>query len=156
MTLISTLMSNIDVSSSAGAGPSRQPQKPLVKNPPVVTPGSGSNIIVNQRQASELYPPCPKWCGTDCGGSGRTPCLIALNMVESSGISWPTSRLVGRPGLYSSGTSYLLITNFRSCTLFCSSLKYHRLHPEYISQRIDSLGSSYNLRILLILCDIVS
>ena len=37
-----------------------------------------------------------------------------------------------------------------------SSLKYHRLHPEYIAQRIDSLGTSYNLRILLILCDIVS
>ena len=36
-----------------------------------------------------------------------------------------------------------------------SSLKYHRLHPEYIAQRIDTLGSSYNLRILLILCDIV-
>ena len=38
---------------------------------------------------------------------------------------------------------------------FRSSLKYHRLHPEYIAQRIDSLGASFNLRILLILCDIV-
>ncbi|KIM40066.1 hypothetical protein M413DRAFT_73556 [Hebeloma cylindrosporum] len=34
------------------------------------------------------------------------------------------------------------------------SLKYHRLHPEYIHTRIEKLGLSYNLRILLILCDI--
>ncbi|TFK75381.1 DNA repair protein rad10 [Pluteus cervinus] len=34
------------------------------------------------------------------------------------------------------------------------SLKYHRLHPEYIHMRVEKLGHSYNLRILLILCDI--
>ncbi|KAK2463225.1 hypothetical protein APHAL10511_004880 [Amanita phalloides] len=34
------------------------------------------------------------------------------------------------------------------------SLRYHRLHPEYIYSRIESLGRAYNLRILLILCDI--
>ncbi|KAF9529382.1 restriction endonuclease type II-like protein [Crepidotus variabilis] len=34
------------------------------------------------------------------------------------------------------------------------SLKYHRLHPEYILTRIEKLGISYNLRILLVLCDI--
>ena len=50
--LIATAMSGADVTSNIGAGPSRQPQKPPVKKPPVVTPGSGSNIIVSQRQAS--------------------------------------------------------------------------------------------------------
>ncbi|KAF8664374.1 hypothetical protein AX16_000745 [Volvariella volvacea WC 439] len=34
------------------------------------------------------------------------------------------------------------------------SLKYHRLHPEYIHMRIEKLALSYTLRILLILCDI--
>ncbi|KAF9462478.1 restriction endonuclease type II-like protein [Collybia nuda] len=34
------------------------------------------------------------------------------------------------------------------------SLKYHRLHPEYIHIRVEKLGHSYSLRILLILCDI--
>ncbi|KAG5639406.1 hypothetical protein H0H81_002938 [Sphagnurus paluster] len=34
------------------------------------------------------------------------------------------------------------------------SLKYHRLHPEYIHIRIEKLGQSYTLRILLVLCDI--
>ena len=35
------------------------------------------------------------------------------------------------------------------------SLKYHRLHPEYIHQRIEKLGRMYNLRILLLMCDVV-
>ncbi|KAI9456018.1 restriction endonuclease type II-like protein [Lactarius psammicola] len=34
------------------------------------------------------------------------------------------------------------------------SLRYHRLHPEYIHQRIERLGQAYNLRILLLMCDI--
>jgi hypothetical protein len=37
-----------------------------------------------------------------------------------------------------------------------NSLRYHRLHPEYIHTRIEKLGRSYNLRILLIMCDVVS
>ncbi|KAL4065681.1 restriction endonuclease type II-like protein [Scleroderma yunnanense] len=40
-----------------------------------------------------------------------------------------------------------------TCILFLS-LKYHRLHPEYIHMRITKLGRSYNLRILLIMCDV--
>ncbi|KIL66266.1 hypothetical protein M378DRAFT_103789 [Amanita muscaria Koide BX008] len=34
------------------------------------------------------------------------------------------------------------------------SLQYHRLHTEYIYTRIEKLGGAYNLRILLVLCDI--
>ncbi|KAL7421037.1 ssDNA endonuclease and repair protein rad10 [Cryptotrichosporon argae] len=34
------------------------------------------------------------------------------------------------------------------------SLKYHRLHPEYIHQRIEKMRGSYNVRIMLVLCDI--
>lgn len=40
-----------------------------------------------------------------------------------------------------------------TCALFLS-LKYHRLHPEYIYSRIRSLGGKYNLRILLTMVDI--
>ena len=43
-----------------------------------------------------------------------------------------------------------------SSAVIPGSLKYHRLHPEYIHQRIEKLGHMYNLRILLIVCDIVS
>ncbi|KAH9020078.1 restriction endonuclease type II-like protein [Lactarius pseudohatsudake] len=35
-----------------------------------------------------------------------------------------------------------------------TALRYHRLHPEYIHQRIERLGQAYNLRILLLMCDI--
>lgn len=36
------------------------------------------------------------------------------------------------------------------------SLKYHRLHPEYIHQRIEKMKNMYKLRIILVFCDIVS
>jgi hypothetical protein len=35
------------------------------------------------------------------------------------------------------------------------SLRYHRLHPEYIHTRVESINHSYNLRVLLLMCDIV-
>jgi DNA excision repair protein ERCC-1 len=40
-----------------------------------------------------------------------------------------------------------------TCALFLS-LKYHRLHPEYIYNRIRDLRGKYNLRILLTMVDI--
>jgi DNA excision repair protein ERCC-1 len=40
-----------------------------------------------------------------------------------------------------------------TCALFLS-LKYHRLHPEYIYGRIRALGKLYNLRIVLTMVDI--
>jgi DNA excision repair protein ERCC-1 len=40
-----------------------------------------------------------------------------------------------------------------TCCLFLS-LKYHRLHPEYIYTRIKALAKNYHLRILLALVDI--
>ncbi|RDL41856.1 Uncharacterized protein BP5553_01835 [Venustampulla echinocandica] len=40
-----------------------------------------------------------------------------------------------------------------TCALFLS-LKYHRLHPEYIYNRIRNLQGKYNLRILLTMVDI--
>lgn len=40
-----------------------------------------------------------------------------------------------------------------TCALFLS-LKYHRLHPEYIYSRIRQLGQKYLLRIVLVMVDI--
>lgn len=40
-----------------------------------------------------------------------------------------------------------------TCALFLS-LKYHRLHPEYVYSRLRQLGKMYNLRILLTMVDI--
>jgi DNA excision repair protein ERCC-1 len=42
-----------------------------------------------------------------------------------------------------------------TCALFLS-LKYHRLHPEYIYSRLRAVGKSYNLRVLLTMVDITN
>ncbi|KAJ2781830.1 ssDNA endonuclease and repair protein rad10 [Coemansia javaensis] len=39
-----------------------------------------------------------------------------------------------------------------SCVLYLS-VRYYRLHPEYIAKRIDGLGRSYQVRVLLVLVD---
>ena len=38
-------------------------------------------------------------------------------------------------------------------TLLCS-VRYHRLHPEYVHGRISKLGSAYLLRVLLVSVDV--
>ncbi|MCO5563905.1 hypothetical protein L7F22_017557 [Adiantum nelumboides] len=40
-----------------------------------------------------------------------------------------------------------------SCALFLS-LRYHRLHPEYVHTRIQKLANMFTLRLLLVLCDV--
>ncbi|KAI0392267.1 restriction endonuclease type II-like protein [Xylariaceae sp. FL0594] len=45
------------------------------------------------------------------------------------------------------------VLGLTTCALFLS-LKYHRLHPEYIYTRIRNLQGKYNLRILLTMVDI--
>ena len=45
------------------------------------------------------------------------------------------------------------VLGLTTCALFLS-LKYHRLHPEYIYNRIQGLQGKYNLRILLVMVDI--
>ncbi|KAG0235381.1 Excision repair cross-complementation group 1 [Actinomortierella wolfii] len=40
-----------------------------------------------------------------------------------------------------------------SCVLFLS-IRYHRLHPEYIYSRIAAIGKSFMLRVLLVLVDV--
>lgn len=36
------------------------------------------------------------------------------------------------------------------------SLRYHNLHPDYIHQRLQSLGKNFALRVLLVQVDVVS
>lgn len=45
------------------------------------------------------------------------------------------------------------VLGLTTCALFLS-LKYHRLHPEYVYTRIRNLQGKYNLRILLTMVDI--
>ncbi|KAG0644954.1 Mating-type switching swi10 [Hyphodiscus hymeniophilus] len=87
-----------------------------------------------------------------------TPQVISTKSSGSSIIVSPRQR--GNP----------ILTNLRSvwefsdipadyglglttCALFLS-LKYHRLHPEYIYNRVKQLAGKYNLRVLLVMVDI--
>ncbi|KAF8955912.1 ssDNA endonuclease and repair protein rad10 [Entomortierella lignicola] len=45
------------------------------------------------------------------------------------------------------------IVGLTSCVLFLS-IRYHRLHPEYIFNRIAALGKTFVLRVLLVLVDV--
>jgi len=36
-----------------------------------------------------------------------------------------------------------------TCALFLS-IRYHQLNPDYIHERLKSLGTAYNLRVLLV------
>jgi len=56
------------------------------------------------------------------------------------------------PWEYSDIPSDFVLGN-TTCAFFLS-LKYHRLHPEYIYARIRALGGKYNLRVLLTMVDI--
>ena len=47
------------------------------------------------------------------------------------------------------------VMGMKTCALFLS-LKYHRLHPEYIYKRIQSLKGKYTLRIVLTMVDITN
>lgn len=47
------------------------------------------------------------------------------------------------------------VLGLTTCALFLS-LKYHRLHPEYIYTRIRGLAGKYALRVLLVLVDITN
>ncbi|KAH0827800.1 restriction endonuclease type II-like protein [Lanmaoa asiatica] len=105
------------------------------EKPPVVQPGVGNNIIINPNQRLNPVLECVRNVGKEFGDIvpdfqvGRTTCILFLRYIYS-----------------------LLHLRWRSDEYI--SLRYHRLHPEYIHTRIEKLGHSYNLRILLIMCDV--
>ena len=124
---------------------------PTSDNPPVVIPASGNNIIISPLQV--------------CSGAfqGNTLKLRIAREPRTGMHQKCWEGIWGHCGRLSSWTdnrsSVLEVRPYQNpCAHSLSSfnsLKYHRLHPEYIHTRIEKLGLSYNLRILLVLCDIV-
>ena len=49
----------------------------------------------------------------------------------------------------------MLITCQLFTGAFLCSVQYHLLHPNYIHERLKQLGKSFDLRILLVLVDVV-
>ncbi|KAG6903045.1 hypothetical protein C0995_007478 [Termitomyces sp. Mi166 len=103
--------------------------------PPVVL-GTGNNILVNPLQAQRGNSVLDNIKNV---GKEFSDIVVDYQVGRTTGVLFLRSVLRSKDGT-------------RLTTL---SLKYHRLHPEYIHIRIEKLGHSYTLRILLVLCDIV-
>ncbi|KAG5980621.1 hypothetical protein E4U55_003826 [Claviceps digitariae] len=104
--------------------------------PPTSRTGSGTGIVQPTPQAL----PTKQVGGSTILVSPRQRGNPVLTAIRSMG--WEYSDVVA---------DYVL--GMTTCALFLS-LKYHRLHPEYIYTRIRNLQGKYNLRILLTMVDI--
>lgn len=121
----------------------RAPANTAPAAPPPGQQAAGTDA--NKSNAPKIQQPKPQILPAR---SGPTAILVSprqkgnpiLNGVRS--IAWEYADI---PADYVLGTT--------TCALFLS-LKYHRLHPEYIYNRIRDLKGQYNLRILLTMVDI--
>ncbi|KAK3504134.1 mating-type switching protein swi10 [Neurospora crassa] len=153
------LLQALAASEAAAAAARQQQQQP--QRPPAPPPGRG---IVQPTPQRLDKPPPSNSSSSSTGPRIVQPTPQALpGARSSSGSSILVSpRQKGNPVLASIKSTaweysdipadYVLGTT--TCALFLS-LKYHRLHPEYIYTRIRLLQQNrYNLRILLTLVDI--
>ena len=142
-----------DVSSQARALPS----KPRVQQP---TP---QRIQQPTPQRLDKAPPATSASGSASGPKVVQPTPQALPQRSSGSAILVSPRQRGNPvltALRSLPWEYSDIPadyglGLTTCALFLS-LKYHRLHPEYIYTRIRNLQGKYNLRILLTMVDITN
>ncbi|RDA92430.1 hypothetical protein CP533_4722 [Ophiocordyceps camponoti-saundersi (nom. inval.)] len=115
----------------------QQPKPQRLDRPPTAGPPPAA--------AAKVVQPTPQVLPSKQGGSAilvsprqrGNPILASIRSMP-----WEYSDL---PADYVLGQS--------TCALFLS-LKYHRLHPEYIYTRIRNLQGKYNLRLLLTMVDI--
>ncbi|KAK0538071.1 ssDNA endonuclease and repair protein rad10 [Tilletia horrida] len=123
--------------SSSRAGPSSES-----------TSGSGAGGASGPRTGPRIVQPRPQGPRIAGGqGSGNT---ILVNACQKGNpilqfirnVGWEYGDIVPD---YQVGVS--------NCILFLS-LRYHRLHPEYIHTRIQKLQQMYTLRVLLVMCDV--
>ncbi|KAF2153104.1 hypothetical protein K461DRAFT_285956 [Myriangium duriaei CBS 260.36] len=106
-------------------------------------------------------PPRQNGSTTNTGRGVQQPTPQSLGSRASASAILVSPRQKGNPALShikSVGWEYSdipadFVLGATTCALFLS-LKYHRLHPEYIYTRIKALGGRYNLRIVLVLVDI--
>jgi DNA excision repair protein ERCC-1 len=125
----------------AQTNPSTTEPKGKQRQPPVVHPASGNSIIINPCQRLNPIVECIRNVPKEFGDIlpdyqvGKTTGVLFLRCLHLPSSSIPLAERILR--------------------FWVRSLRYHRLHPEYIHQRIERLGQSYNLRILLLMCDIV-
>ncbi|KAK0617261.1 restriction endonuclease type II-like protein [Immersiella caudata] len=135
---------------AADSGPSRPtaPRQPVPQKIQQPTPqrlDRAPPADAANASASKIVQPTPQALPTRSSGSSilvsprqkGNPVLTCLKSVP-----WEYSDIPADYGL-----------GLTTCALFLS-LKYHRLHPEYIYTRIRNLQGKFNLRILLTMVDI--
>ncbi|KAH7629739.1 restriction endonuclease type II-like protein [Sordaria sp. MPI-SDFR-AT-0083] len=149
---------------AAAARQQRQPQRPP---PPQQAPPPGRGVVQPTPQRLDKPPP-----SNSSSSSSRiiqpTPQPLPGGVAVPGGARSSSSssilvspRQKGNPVLASIKSTAWEYSDIPSdyvlgsttCCLFLS-LKYHRLHPEYIYTRIRALQNRYSLRILLTLVDI--
>ncbi|KAF4990141.1 hypothetical protein FGRMN_8669 [Fusarium graminum] len=124
------------------ARPAQQPTPAKIQQP---TPQRLDKVPPSASGAGKLVQPTPqalpqKQSGSTILVSPRQRGNPVLTSIRS--MPWEYSDI---PADY--------VLGLGTCALFLS-LKYHRLHPEYIYTRIRNLQGKYNLRILLTMVDI--
>ncbi|KAI0811711.1 restriction endonuclease type II-like protein [Xylaria sp. FL0064] len=125
--------------------PASRPQQPAPQKIQQPTPQRLDKRPPPSASTSNVVQPTPQALPQRSGGSSilvsprqkGNPVLAALRSL-----AWEYSDIPADYGL-----------GLTTCALFLS-LKYHRLHPEYIYTRIRNLQGKYNLRILLTMVDI--
>ncbi|KAI1319407.1 restriction endonuclease type II-like protein [Xylariaceae sp. FL0255] len=134
-----------DPPSQPRSQPSTRPQQPTPQRIQQPTPQRLDKRPPSNPTASKIVQPIPQALPQRSAGSSilvsprqkGNPVLAALRSV-----AWEYSDIPADYGL-----------GLTTCALFLS-LKYHRLHPEYIYTRIRNLQGKFNLRILLTMVDI--
>ncbi|KAL9017662.1 MAG: hypothetical protein Q9185_004996 [Variospora sp. 1 TL-2023] len=123
--------------------------------------GDDADLLAAIDVVEKRAPPKPPTAGGDVAKKVQQPTPQALPSRTGPSSILVSPRQKGNPILISvrslpweyGDIPADFVLGVTTCALFLS-LKYHRLHPEYIYNRIRNLGQKYNLRILLIMVDI--
>ena len=109
-------------------------------------PGSTSNPTAAPRQPAKVQQPKPQALAPRHGASA----ILVSTRQKGNPI---LNHIKLLPWEYAADIPADYVLGSTTCALFLS-LRYHRLHPEYVYSRIRGLAGKYRLRILLILVDI--
>jgi DNA excision repair protein ERCC-1 len=142
---------------ASSADPINRPQQPV---PPKAQQPAPKKIQQPTPQRLDKLPPNSS-TATSSTSKIVQPTPQALQKPSSGSSILVSPRQKGNPVLASlrsvpweySDIPADYVLGLTTCALFLS-LKYHRLHPEYIYTRIRNLHGKYNLRILLTMVDI--
>ncbi|KAI1080051.1 mating-type switching protein swi10 [Whalleya microplaca] len=148
-------------SSSQARSQSKSQSKSQPKSQPVNRPQQPTPQRISQPTPQRLDKPPPSNSASSASSKIVQPTPQPLPQRSSGSSILVSPRQKGNPVLASLRSvpwEYSDIPadyglGLTTCALFLS-LKYHRLHPEYIYTRIRNLQGKYNLRILLTMVDI--